>query len=97
MRLRRLCEKKATGKCHVDETTRQDYLSGGERREWLEIALLECLKKHGVHRDATKKVRVGLCQKKSLSKKGYIRVFKSKPLQGVNIYISYMYICWRVF
>ena len=72
MRLRRLCEKKATGKCHVDETTRQDYLSGGERREWLEIALLECLKKHGVHRDATKKVRVGLCQKKSLSKKGYI-------------------------
>lgn len=59
MRLRRLCEKKPTGKCWVDEQTLSDYKSGGERREWLEIALLESLKKHGCQRSNYRKVKVG--------------------------------------
>ena len=59
MRLRRLCETKVSGKKWVDEQTQSDYKAGGEAREWLEIALLECLKKHGTGRDATNRVRVG--------------------------------------
>eukprot|EP00435_Cladocopium_sp_Y103_P044037 s333_g12.t1 len=41
MRLRRMCEVKGTGKCWVDEQTKKDYKEGGERRQWLEMALLE--------------------------------------------------------
>ena len=59
MRLRRLTEKKTSGKCWVDEKTQADWKAGGERRQWLEIALLECLKKHGTGREAGAKVRVG--------------------------------------
>ena len=58
MRLRRLTETKSTGKTWVDEKTQADYKGGGERREWLEIALLEALKKHGTGRDAYKRVKV---------------------------------------
>ena len=58
MRLRRLTETKSTGKTWVDEKTQADYKAGGERREWLEIALLEALKKHGTGRDAYKRVKV---------------------------------------
>eukprot|EP00435_Cladocopium_sp_Y103_P066977 s216_g29.t1 len=46
MRLRRLCEEKPkTKKCHVDEKTKEQYIRGGEDREWLEIALVEALQK----------------------------------------------------
>jgi hypothetical protein len=57
MRLRRLCEKKASGKMWVDQQTFDDYKSGGERREWLELALCESLKKFGTGRDQYKKVK----------------------------------------
>ena len=46
MRLRRLVETKSSGKCHVPPEVVADYKSGGELREWLEIALLESLKKN---------------------------------------------------
>ena len=58
MRLRRLTETKTSGKRWVDDKTQQDYKAGGERRQWLEIALLESLKKHGTGREAHGKVRV---------------------------------------
>ncbi|CAL1134414.1 unnamed protein product [Cladocopium goreaui] len=57
MRLRRLTETKTSGKRWVDDKTQQDYKAGGERRQWLEIALLESLKKHGTGREANGKVR----------------------------------------
>ncbi|CAK9057765.1 unnamed protein product [Durusdinium trenchii] len=50
MRLRRLVETKSSGKCHVPPEVVADYKSGGELREWLEIALLESLKKIGTSR-----------------------------------------------
>ncbi|CAK9013862.1 Uncharacterized protein SCF082_LOCUS12105 [Durusdinium trenchii] len=43
MRARRLCEKKASGKCGVPENINADYVNGGESREILEMALLQCL------------------------------------------------------
>jgi len=51
MRLRRLCEVKPTGKSHVDEKTRAEYKEGGSKREVLEIALVESLKKWGTSTD----------------------------------------------
>ena len=58
MRLRRLCEKKAkSGKCHVDNSTMEAYLRGGEEREWLEIALVEALQKTGADAKCHKKLR----------------------------------------
>ena len=47
MRLTRLCQKRSKGACHVDEATHQEWLKGGERKEWLELALLEVLKDVG--------------------------------------------------
>lgn len=47
MRLRRLCEKKKTGRMNVNQTSHDDYVAGGERRELLELALLETLDKIG--------------------------------------------------
>lgn len=58
MRLRRLCEVKPSGRCYVDDTTRSDY-ANLERREWLELALCDALKKHGTDRKDFKKIRVG--------------------------------------
>lgn len=59
MRLRRLCEEKAkTKKCHVDVKTREQYVRGGEDREWLEIALVEALQKVGPDRSQHKKLTV---------------------------------------
>ena len=60
MRLRRLCEVKAkTGKCHVDQSTHALWKSGGEGREWLEIALTEVLDKLGPsQKNEHKKLRV---------------------------------------
>lgn len=57
MRLYRLCTLRKKGKCHVDEQTRLEYEQSGERREWLEIALLEAIKAHGTGRDAYNKVK----------------------------------------
>ena len=59
MRLRRFCALKKGDKCIVDEQTRADYLGGGEKREWLEIALLEAIKKHGTGREVYKQVKAG--------------------------------------
>ena len=49
MRLRRLCEKKKTGRnelLHI--SSHEDYIAGGSRRELLELALLETLEKVGL-------------------------------------------------
>lgn len=59
MRLRRMVETKPSGKCHVDESVRADY-NNAERREWLEIALCDAIKKHGTDRKNFKKIRVGV-------------------------------------
>ena len=48
MRLTRLCQKRKAGACHVDEPTHLEWKNGGERKEWLELALLETLKEVGV-------------------------------------------------
>lgn len=59
MRCRRLCEQKASGKYNIDAETTRQFAKGGESREQLEMALLECLAKHGIKRDAYKRVKVG--------------------------------------
>lgn len=58
MRLRRLCEKKRSGKCHVSDAVREDFIAGGEKRELLEVALLEVLQSTGLDRTAQKKIRL---------------------------------------
>ena len=58
MRCRRLCEKKASGRYNIDEKTAAQYKEGGPSREILEMALLECLAKHGLDRSSYKKVKV---------------------------------------
>ncbi|CAE7841038.1 unnamed protein product [Symbiodinium microadriaticum] len=47
MRLKRLCERKKTGKAWVSDELITDYKSGGSSREQLEIALLETIKQLG--------------------------------------------------
>lgn len=59
MRLRRLVEVKPSGKCHVDDTVRADY-NNPERREWLELALVDAIRKYGPDRVHFKKIRVPL-------------------------------------
>ena len=58
MRARRLCEKKGSGKCAVPDAIHDDYVSGGEAREILEMALLQSLAMHGCDRKHYKKIRV---------------------------------------
>lgn len=48
MRLRRLCEKKKTGRMNCSTSSHEDYIAGGSRRELLELALLETLEKVGL-------------------------------------------------
>ncbi|CAK9111943.1 Uncharacterized protein SCF082_LOCUS51918 [Durusdinium trenchii] len=55
MRLRRLVEVKPSGKTYVDQTVRDDYNSV-QRREWLEMALVDSIRKHGTDRKNFKKV-----------------------------------------
>lgn len=75
MRLRRLVEVKPNGKCHVDQTTRDDY-QNPERREWLEMALLQAIKKFGTSRNVFTKIRVGGFQKNvQYDMHLYIRLF----------------------
>lgn len=57
MRCRRLCEKKPTGKYNIDAATAEQYKEGGQTREVLEMALLECLAKYGLDRSVYKKSR----------------------------------------
>ena len=59
MRLRRMCELKQSGKSHVPPEVSEDYKKGGEEREWLEIALLESIKKVGTDRKYFKQVKAG--------------------------------------
>ena len=63
MRLRRLCSLKKSGKSHVSDEVRKDYLGGGEKREWLEIALLEAIKVHGTDRKLYNRVKERFCWK----------------------------------
>lgn len=58
MRARRLCERKGSGKCAVPDQIHADYFAGGDRREVIEMALLESLAKFGTQRSSYKKVRV---------------------------------------
>jgi len=60
MRLRRLVEIKQSGKCHVPQEVVDDFKTGGELKEWLEIALLESIKKVGTDRCKFKAVKVGV-------------------------------------
>ena len=58
MRARRLCERKSKGKLHIPEDIHQEYVDGGEKREILELALLQCIAKYGPDRKHYKKIRV---------------------------------------
>ena len=60
MRCRRLCERKPSGKYNISEQVCQQYKEGGPSRELLEMALLECVSKHGLNRSAYKKVKARL-------------------------------------
>lgn len=93
MRLRRLCSIKKGEKCLVDQTTREDYLAGGERREWLELALLDSIKTHGTDRSKYKAVKAGCvlffavstCQGEFLTRVVTVRkrmMEKSKEIHG---------------
>ena len=59
MRLKRLCEKKKSGKMWVSSETHEEYCKGGASRETLEIALLETLRALGPGDDKPDRVRVG--------------------------------------
>ena len=48
---------------HVSDEVRKDYLGGEEKREWLEIALLEAIKVHGTDRKLYNRVKERFCWK----------------------------------
>ena len=52
-----MCEVTPSGRSHVDAEIVSEYKSGGSKREVLEMALLECLAKHGASRNAYKRIR----------------------------------------
>ena len=54
-----MCERKSSGKSHVDGSVQEQYKQGGEGREQLEMAMLECIAKHGVSRHSFKRIKVG--------------------------------------
>ena len=58
MRLKRLCEKKKSGKMWVAEEVHEDYKKGGESREALEMTLLETIRALGPDHHKPDKVRV---------------------------------------
>lgn len=85
MRLRRLCEVKGSGRMWCDQKTREDYVAGGERRQWLELALLESLKRHGSHRGAYDKVKAWWLKNVGvycLNQGIHIFLIQSKPPYG---------------
>ena len=57
MRTRRLCEKKPSGRYQIDPKIAEKFKEGGESREVLEMALLECIAKWGTGRDAYKRIK----------------------------------------
>ncbi|CAL1138088.1 unnamed protein product [Cladocopium goreaui] len=63
MRTRRLCERKPSGKCYVDEKIAEDFKRGGESREILEMALLESLGRFGTKRCHYKKIKADFLAK----------------------------------
>lgn len=76
---RRLCEVKGSGRMWCDQKTRDDFVAGGERRQWLELALLESLKRHGSHRGAYDKVKAWW-----LKNVGVYRCSKFKPINLIH-------------
>jgi hypothetical protein len=72
MRARRLCEKKGTGRCGVPDHIHSDYMAGGESREILEMALLQCLSTHGVGRHKYKKIKAHWLLSKIIVDQTYI-------------------------
>lgn len=73
MRTRRLCEKKPSGRLHVPPDVCEDFKEGGERREMLQMALLECLADLGTSRANYKKVKAWFFSQNSiLLKQPYI-------------------------
>jgi hypothetical protein len=90
MRLRRLCETKSSGKSYVDEKTKEDYKAGGDRREILEIALVEALKKWGTSFSVYKKVKARLATWWKHVFNLYIYIYPFLPcmqtLENVRIY-----------
>ncbi|CAK9014581.1 Uncharacterized protein SCF082_LOCUS12463, partial [Durusdinium trenchii] len=48
---------------NVDTKIVEQYKEGGESREVLEMALLECLAKHGVDRSSYKRIKADFVQK----------------------------------
>jgi len=63
MRRRRICEQKPSGKYTIDKETSMAYKEGGSAREVLEMALLECLAKHGTARSARNKIKADFTTK----------------------------------
>ena len=57
MRLRRLCEQKKGGKLHVKQAIHEDWKAAGERRELLELALLETIEKLGLEKASQSAVK----------------------------------------
>lgn len=54
-----MCEVKPSGKCPVDASVCDQYKAGGQSREQLEMALLECIARWGTNRSSYKKIKVG--------------------------------------
>lgn len=52
-----MCERKPSGKVHVDQQVIDDYRAGGARREALEMAMLEAIAWHGPSRKAYNRVK----------------------------------------
>lgn len=52
-----MCERKASGRCNVTDEVAQQYKNGGEGREILEMALLECIGRHGLQRSSYKRIK----------------------------------------
>lgn len=103
MRLRRLCEVKPTGKTHVDEKTRAEYKEGGSKREVLEIALVESLKKWGTSTKVREKVKAFIF----FSKGRGALVFMFGPIYTQNdqpqsdkpsaLIVYYKFLSWSIY
>ena len=52
-----MCEKKPSGRIHVPHEVAEDFKEGGEKREMLQMALLERLADLGTTRAHYKKVK----------------------------------------
>ena len=85
MRLTRLCQKRRKGACHVDDATHEEWRDGGERKEWLEMALVEVLKNVGTENTPGSFKKVKATQSTGLN-----RVFQHASIRnkfGSNIFL----------